>query len=180
MPSGDAPLISLRDVTKAFGRGEATFVALKGIRLDIARGEFVAILGTSGSGKSTCMNILGCLDAPTSGSYLLEGIAVEQLPPDVLARLRNERFGFVFQGFNLLRRTSAMENVELPRRSASPAASAPSRTSSRAGSSSGSPSPARSSTGRRSCWPTSRPATSTRGRAARSWSCSFGSAASSA
>ena len=114
MPSTDSPLISLRAVTKVFGQGEAAFVALRGIDLDIAAGEFVAILGTSGSGKSTCMNILGCLDSPTAGSYLLEGIAVEQLPADVLARLRNERFGFVFQGFNLLRRTSALENVELP------------------------------------------------------------------
>ena len=114
MSAPASSLISLRGVTKVFGHGEATFVALKQIDLDIARGQFVAILGASGSGKSTCMNILGCLDNPTSGSYLLEGIAVEQLPADVLARLRNERFGFVFQGFNLLRRTSALENVELP------------------------------------------------------------------
>jgi putative ABC transport system ATP-binding protein len=114
MSAPASSLISLRGVTKVFGHGEATFVALKGIDLDIGRGEFVAILGTSGSGKSTCMNILGCLDNPSAGHYFLEGIAVEQLPADVLARLRNERFGFVFQGFNLLRRTSALENVELP------------------------------------------------------------------
>ena len=114
MSAPASSLISLRGVTKVFGHGEATFVALKGIDLDIGRGEFVAILGTSGSGKSTCMNILGCLDNPSAGHYFLEGIAVEQLPADVLARLRNERFGFVFQGFNLLPRTSALENVELP------------------------------------------------------------------
>jgi len=109
-----APLLSLRGVTKVFGSGDAAFVALRGVDLDIHAGEFVAILGASGSGKSTCMNILGCLDAPTAGQYLIEGTPVEALPDDVLARLRNELFGFVFQGFNLLPRTSARENVELP------------------------------------------------------------------
>ncbi len=108
------PLLSLRAVTKVFGAGEAAFAALRGVDLDIFPGEFVAILGASGSGKSTCMNVLGCLDVPTSGRYLIEGVEVGSLPDDVLARLRNERFGFVFQGFNLLRRTSAQENVELP------------------------------------------------------------------
>lgn len=108
------PLLSLRAVTKVFGAGEAAFAALKGIDLDIFAGEFVAILGASGSGKSTSMNILGCLDTPTAGHYHIEGVEVGSLPDDVLARLRNERFGFVFQGFNLLRRTSAQENVELP------------------------------------------------------------------
>ena len=112
--SPGAPLLSLRGVTKVFGAGEAAFAALKGIDLDIFPGEFVAILGASGSGKSTCMNILGCLDTPTSGRYQIEGVEVGSLSEDVLARLRNERFGFVFQGFNLLRRTSAQENVELP------------------------------------------------------------------
>jgi putative ABC transport system ATP-binding protein len=109
-----SPLLSLRGVTKVFGTGEAAFPALRGVDLDIHPGEFVAILGASGSGKSTCMNILGCLDVPTTGRYLIEGVEVGSLPEDVLARLRNERFGFVFQGFNLLRRTSAQENVELP------------------------------------------------------------------
>ena len=107
-------LLSLRAVTKVFGAGEAAFAALRGIDLDIHAGEFVAILGTSGSGKSTCMNILGCLDTPTAGHYRIEGMEVGTLSEDVLARLRNERFGFVFQGFNLLRRTSAQDNVELP------------------------------------------------------------------
>ncbi len=109
-----SPLLSLRGVSKIFGAGDAAFVALRDVDLDIHAGEFVAILGASGSGKSTCMNILGCLDTPTSGRYCIEGTAVDDLPDDVLARLRNERFGFVFQGFNLLPRTSAQENVELP------------------------------------------------------------------
>jgi putative ABC transport system ATP-binding protein len=108
------PLLALRGVSKRFGTGDAAFVALRDVDLDIRAGEFVAILGASGSGKSTCMNILGCLDTPSAGHYLIEGTAVEDLPDDVLARLRNERFGFVFQGFNLLPRTSAQENVELP------------------------------------------------------------------
>ncbi|MCY0989782.1 ABC transporter ATP-binding protein [Nannocystis sp. ILAH1] len=115
MPTrGSIPLLSLRGVSKHFGDGDAAFVALDHVDLDIDSGEFVGILGASGSGKSTCMNILGCLDMPTEGAYCVEGTPVQQLHPDVLARLRNERFGFVFQGFNLLRRTSALENVELP------------------------------------------------------------------
>jgi len=108
------PLLSLRGVTKVFGEGDAAVHALRGVDLDIHPGEFVAILGTSGSGKSTAMNILGCLDVPTGGQYLMEGIPVGDLPPDVLAALRNDRLGFVFQGFNLLPRTSALANVELP------------------------------------------------------------------
>jgi putative ABC transport system ATP-binding protein len=112
--TGEGPLLSLRGVHKVFGSGAAAFAALRGVDLDVHAGEFVAILGASGSGKSTCMNILGCLDTPSAGSYRIEGTAVEDLPDDVLARLRNERFGFVFQGFNLLPRTSARENVELP------------------------------------------------------------------
>jgi putative ABC transport system ATP-binding protein len=108
------PLLSLRGVTKVFGEGPAQVRALRGVDLDIFAGEFVAIIGTSGSGKSTAMNILGCLDVPTSGSYTIEGVEVEDLAPDVLAALRNRRFGFVFQGFNLLPRTSAVANVELP------------------------------------------------------------------
>jgi putative ABC transport system ATP-binding protein len=108
------PLLSLRDVTKTFGEGDATVHALRGIDLEIHAGEFVAIMGASGSGKSTAMNILGCLDVPTTGQYLIEGIPVGDLPADVLAALRNDRLGFVFQGFNLLPRTSALANVELP------------------------------------------------------------------
>lgn len=110
----DVPLLSLRGVTKVYGEGPARVTALGGIDFDIRRGEFVAIMGPSGCGKSTAMNIFGCLDVPTEGEYRIENVSVEQLPADVLARLRNSRFGFVFQGFNLLRRTSALDNVELP------------------------------------------------------------------
>jgi putative ABC transport system ATP-binding protein len=110
----DAPLLELRDVTRVYGEGSARVEALRGVHLCVARNEFVAVMGASGSGKSTAMNILGCLDVPTSGSYLIEGVAVEGLPADVLAKLRNTRFGFVFQGFNLLPRTSAQDNALLP------------------------------------------------------------------
>jgi putative ABC transport system ATP-binding protein len=108
------PLIQLRGITKRYGSGEAELMALKGIDLDIAAGEFVAIMGPSGSGKSTAMNILGCLDTPTNGQYLFKGAHVETLSRDQRARLRRRYLGFVFQGFNLLARTSAQENVELP------------------------------------------------------------------
>jgi putative ABC transport system ATP-binding protein len=108
------PLLSLRGVTKVYGEGPATVQALRGVDLDISAGEFVAILGTSGCGKSTAMNILGCLDVPSAGVYRIEGVPVETLDQDVLASLRNARFGFIFQGFNLLARTSAVANVELP------------------------------------------------------------------
>jgi len=108
------PLISLRGITKRFGEGAAAFQALKGIDLDIAPGDFVAIMGASGSGKSTTMNILGCLDVPTSGSYLFRGVHVEGLDRDQRSLLRRRYLGFVFQGFNLLARTTAVENVELP------------------------------------------------------------------
>jgi putative ABC transport system ATP-binding protein len=108
------PLVRLRGVTKRYGSGESELMALKGIDLDIAEGEFVAIMGPSGSGKSTAMNILGCLDTPTSGQYLFKGVHVEALSRDQRARLRRRYLGFVFQGFNLLPRTSAQENVELP------------------------------------------------------------------
>jgi putative ABC transport system ATP-binding protein len=107
-------LIRLRGVTRVYGRGNAQLRALAGIDLDIAQGEFVAVMGPSGSGKSTVMNILGCLDTPTSGEYLFRGIHVERLTRDQRARLRRGYIGFVFQGFNLLARTSAQENVELP------------------------------------------------------------------
>lgn len=109
-----APLIQLRQVSKRYGQGSTEFLALKSIDLDVAVGEFVAIMGPSGSGKSTAMNILGCLDTPTAGQYLFKGAHVEALSRDQRARLRRRYLGFVFQGFNLLARTSAQENVELP------------------------------------------------------------------
>ncbi|HEX5515422.1 MAG TPA: ABC transporter ATP-binding protein [Gammaproteobacteria bacterium] len=108
------PLIRLSGISKTYGRGQAAFQALKGIDLAIDAGEFVAIMGPSGSGKSTAMNILGCLDTPSSGSYEFQGIHVEQLSRNQRALLRRHFLGFVFQGFNLLPRTSALENVELP------------------------------------------------------------------
>ncbi|MBN9587441.1 MAG: ABC transporter ATP-binding protein [Alphaproteobacteria bacterium] len=109
-----APLIALRGITKTFGAGPAAFQALRGINLEIQPGDFMAVMGPSGSGKSTMMNILGCLDVPTSGTYLFKGHHVEQLTRDERALLRRRYFGFVFQGYNLLARTSALENVELP------------------------------------------------------------------
>ena len=113
-PTDTAPLLALRAVTKVYGQGDATVRALAGIDLAIHAGEFVAITGPSGSGKSTAMSILGCLDLPTAGAYAIEGIPVQDLEPDVLAALRSSRFGFVFQQFNLLSRTSALENVAMP------------------------------------------------------------------
>ena len=110
----DPALIRLSGVTKTYGQGPSAFQALKGIDLAIGQGEFVAIMGPSGSGKSTAMNTLGCLDVPSAGDYLFRGIAVQKLSRDQRARLRRRYFGFVFQGFNLLARTSAQENVELP------------------------------------------------------------------
>ena len=109
-----APLIELRGLSKTYGRGDAAFRALRGVDLTIEAGEFVAVMGPSGSGKSTLMNLLGCLDTPTSGSYRFQGIAVETLAKDQLSLLRRHALGFIFQGFNLLARTSALENVELP------------------------------------------------------------------
>ena len=108
------PLIALRGITKRFGEGPAAFQALRGIDLDIDAGDFVAIMGASGSGKSTTMNILGCLDVPSSGSYRFRGVHVEGLNRDQRSLLRRRYLGFVFQGFNLLARTTAIENVELP------------------------------------------------------------------
>ena len=108
------PLLELAGVTKAYGQGAASFQALRGIDLSVGEGEFVAIMGPSGSGKSTIMNILGCLDVPTRGEYLFRGAHVERLSRRQRALLRRHYLGFVFQGFNLLARTSALENVELP------------------------------------------------------------------
>ncbi|MBL9155921.1 MAG: ABC transporter ATP-binding protein [Verrucomicrobiales bacterium] len=107
-------MIELGQITKTYGSGETAFQALRGVDLRIHQGEFVAVMGPSGSGKSTLMNLLGCLDTPTTGSYRYEGIAVESLNADQRSLLRRHAFGFIFQGFNLLARTSAIENVELP------------------------------------------------------------------
>lgn len=107
-------LIELKDIHKSYPLDGFDLEILKGISLEIEQGEFVAIMGPSGSGKSTLMNILGCLDSPTAGTYLLEGKPVQNLSPDELAQIRNQKIGFVFQGFNLLSRTTALENVELP------------------------------------------------------------------
>jgi len=108
------PLIELHGVTKRFGEGPAAFMALRGLDLQVARGEFLAMMGPSGSGKSTAMNILGCLDVPTSGQYLFAGVHVERLDRHQRALLRRHRMGFVFQGYNLLPRTDALENTSLP------------------------------------------------------------------
>jgi putative ABC transport system ATP-binding protein len=108
------PLIELRDVTKIYGSGEAEVRALAGIDLTVEVGEFVAVMGPSGSGKSTCMNILGCLDTPTGGNYFFRGADVGAMTREQRALLRRHYLGFVFQGFNLLKRTTALENLELP------------------------------------------------------------------
>ncbi|GAB5352739.1 ABC transporter ATP-binding protein [Qipengyuania sp. 483] len=110
----EASLIQLEGITKTFGTGPAAFQALKGVNLAIDRGDFVAIMGPSGSGKSTTMNILGCLDTPTSGTFRFRGVEVQSLSRDQRSLLRRRYLGFVFQGFNLLARTTALENVELP------------------------------------------------------------------
>jgi putative ABC transport system ATP-binding protein len=108
------PLLRIEDVHKYYELGETRVHALRGVSLDVSRGEFVAVMGASGSGKSTFMNILGCLDKPSSGRYVLEGTDVSTFDKKELAAIRNRRIGFVFQGFNLLSRTTALENVELP------------------------------------------------------------------
>lgn len=115
--AGDSPatpLIALHGVTRVFGEGQAAVRALRGIDIEIARGEFVSMMGPSGSGKSTCMHILGCLDSPTAGHYLFAGADVGGMTRNQRALLRRNFIGFVFQGFNLLARTTALENVELP------------------------------------------------------------------
>jgi putative ABC transport system ATP-binding protein len=108
------PLLELRGARKVYGAGEAEVHALDGVDLSISEGEFLAITGASGSGKSTALSVLGCLELLSAGEYRIEGIEVQSLEPDVLAALRNERFGFVFQSYNLLARTSALDNVALP------------------------------------------------------------------
>ena len=113
-PAPSAPLIELEGITKTFGEGPAAFQALKGVDLAIAEGDFVAVMGPSGSGKSTTMNILGCLDVPTGGVFRFRGVEVQSLDRDQRSLLRRRYLGFVFQGFNLLARTTAVENVELP------------------------------------------------------------------
>jgi len=112
--TSNAPLIAISDVTKTYRMGEVEVEALRGVSVDVAAGEFLAIMGPSGSGKSTLLNILGCFDRPTSGSYRLAGEDVSALGADALAETRNQTLGFVFQSFNLLARTTALENVELP------------------------------------------------------------------
>jgi putative ABC transport system ATP-binding protein len=110
----DPPVLEVRAATKVYGEGDTAVHALRGISVSVQRGEYVAIMGASGSGKSTLMNILGCLDNPTSGQYLLDGVDVSRLGDRQLALIRNRRIGFVFQSFNLIPRTSALANVELP------------------------------------------------------------------
>jgi len=112
--NGSTPLIQIDGVAKVYQMGDVEVRALRGVTLKVQQGEFVAIMGASGSGKSTLMNIIGCLDRPTKGRYLLEGHEVSNLSRDELARIRNRTIGFVFQSFNLLSRTTALENVELP------------------------------------------------------------------
>lgn len=114
MRTSNENIITLSKVTKVYGQGQAAFQALSGVDLAISKGEFVAIMGPSGSGKSTAMNILGCLDTPTSGEYLFKGMHVESMSRSQRALLRRHYLGFIFQGFNLLARTTAQENVELP------------------------------------------------------------------
>jgi len=110
----DGPLIEFRNIIKVYGTGQAAVTALRGIDFNVRKGEFVAVMGPSGSGKSTCMNILGCLDSPTSGEYLFRGVNVAGLTKGQRALLRRHYIGFIFQGYNLLKRTTALENVELP------------------------------------------------------------------
>jgi putative ABC transport system ATP-binding protein len=123
-PAAGLPLIHVRDLTKTYTVGDVPVRALRGISLDVQPGEFIALTGASGSGKSTFMHLLGCLDQPTSGEYLLNGRDISRLSKDERARLRSREIGFVFQGFNLLPRTTALDNVELPLLYAGPIAAA--------------------------------------------------------
>jgi putative ABC transport system ATP-binding protein len=113
-PSPPTPVIDLRGVTKTYGRGETEVRAVRGVDLAVDQGDYVAVMGASGSGKSTLMNVLGCLDTPTTGQYLLDGLDVADLDEHALALVRNRRIGFVFQAFNLIARTTALANVEIP------------------------------------------------------------------
>ncbi len=189
-----AAIIDIKDLVKDFHLGEVPVHVLKGISFEIERGEFVSIMGPSGSGKSTLMNILGCLDTPTSGSYSLDGISVGALDSDELAEIRSTKIGFVFQQFNLLARTSAMENVELPllytdasarerheraregaaRGRAGGARRPPAEPVLRRTAAARRDRARRSSTIPASSWPTSQPVRSTRGSASRSWPSSSG------
>ena len=114
VPTAPEPVIRLHDLTRVYQMGDTQVRALDGVTIDVAPGEFLAVMGPSGSGKSTFMNIVGCLDRPTSGTYVLEGVDVSTLDRNARAQIRNDKIGFVFQSFNLLARTSALENVELP------------------------------------------------------------------
>ena len=114
MMSSDLPILSIENLRRDFKMGSETVHALRGVSFDIFPGQFVTIMGTSGSGKSTMLNILGCMDKPTSGHYILDGEHTEKLSRDALARIRGKKIGFVFQNYNLLSRTTAVENVELP------------------------------------------------------------------
>ena len=187
----DAVIVT-RNLQRDYDMGGEVVHALRGVDITIRKNEFVAIMGPSGSGKSTLMNLIGCLDSPTSGEYWLNGHRVSELGDDALARIRNKEIGFVFQTFNLLPRATALHNVELPlvyagmgsreRREPGGRGAAPGRarrtgsstspTSCRAASGSGSRSPARWSTSPASSSPTSPPATWTAPRARRSWGCS--------
>ncbi len=110
----NSPILSIRHLRREFKMGDETVHALRGVSFDVCSGEFVTIMGTSGSGKSTMLNILGCMDKPTSGEYILDGEHIEKMKSDALAKIRSHKLGFVFQSYNLLARTSAIENVELP------------------------------------------------------------------
>ena len=185
-------VIDIENITKDYVMGEETVHALRGVSLQIRRNEYLAIMGPSGSGKSTLMNMLGCLDTPSSGRYEFNGKNVAEMDDDELAAIRNREIGFVFQTFNLLPRSTVLRNVELPliyagidpetreqRADAGAAqmldwaiASITSLTNSRAVNASVSPSRARSSTNRRLSWPTSRPETSIPRPAKKSWRCS--------